>query len=588
MSMSTIFMNIFNMSLTAAYCIAAVIILRFMLKRQPKIFSYLLWSVVLFRLLCPFSVPSKYSLLRMDTDVVSQERIAEKRGAAGTVWQGKTYLPTDNVQEAEGDGTNIVLTASVPEDTVWQDEAVRLQRIFAVSGWIWLVGAAMLIAYSVWSSLRFGLFLRQAEPVGDDLYETEGISTPFVFGVLNPRIYLPAHLQTEERSYVLEHERVHVARKDYLIKIMAWGAVCLHWFNPFVWLAFVLMERDMEMSCDEAVLRKMETDVREEYSRALLALSCAKVKIGGCPIAFGEGEVKGRIRNILSYRKRTFAAVALAVTLLLAVGVGLLLNPADKSGDQIEVTEEKIKFVTDYANTYCGRNGDMMVEFYIDESTAFEHVIMLEKAGGVYTFGYSSPWPDEFRVLLDEEVGKEEGKAEIWYYAWTSDPHVTVWKEEIEFTKTQDGYRVTDSAMKYLDSISSQEEFEEAYWIADGHYFTDYEERGFVEAINYQREYDRENGESDRNTVYSNPDTAAERIFNLTGGRCEVSSNSNGQSVIRYTFADGSSVMFPMMDVNFNGQTGNSADNPAAGDSETAVNEELWIPDLAVWNAGAP
>ena len=588
MSMSTIFMNIFNMSLTATYCIAAVIILRFMLKRQPKIFSYLLWSVVLFRLLCPFSVPSKYSLLRMDTDMVSQERIAEKRGAAGTVWQGKTYLPTDNVQESEGDGTNIVLTASVPEDTTWQDEAARLQRIFAVSGWIWLAGAAILIVYSIWSSLHFGLFLRRAEPVEDDLYEAEGISTPFVFGIFNPRIYLPAHLQPEERRYVLEHERVHVARKDYLIKILAWGAVCLHWFNPFVWLAFVLMERDMEMSCDEAVLRKMETDVREEYSRALLTLSCAKVKIGGCPIAFGEGEVKDRIRNILSYRKRTFAAVALAVILLLAVGVGLLLNPADKSGDHIEVTEEKIKFVTDYANTYCGRNGDMMVEFYIDESTAFEHVIMLEKAGGVYTFGYSSPWPDEFRFLLDEEVGKEEGKAEIWYYAWTSDPHVSVWKEEIAFTKTQDGYRVTDSAMEFLDSISSQEEFEEAYWIADGHYFTDYEERGFVEAINYQREYDRENGESDRNTVYSNPDTAAERIFNLTGGRCEVSSNSNGQCVIRYTFADGSSVMFPMMDVNFNGQTGNSSNNPAAGDSETAVNEELWIPDLAVWNAGAP
>ena len=588
MSMSTIFMNIFNMSLTATYCIAAVIVLRFMLKRQPKIFSYLLWSVVLFRLLCPFSVPSKYSFLRMDTDMVSQEKIAEKRGAAGTMWHGKTYLQADNMQETEGDETDYVLTASTPVDTAWQDEATRLQRIFAVSGWIWLAGAAILIAYSIGSAQRFGLFLHKSEPVGDDLYENEGISTPFVFGIFNPRIYLPAHLQPEERRYVLEHERVHVARKDYLIKVLAWGVVCLHWFNPFVWLAFILMERDMEMSCDEAVLRKLGTDVREEYSRALLSLSCAKATIGGCPIAFGEGEVKGRIRNILTYRKRTFAAVALVVVLLLVVALGLSLNPENESGNQTEATEEKIKFVTDYANTYCGRNGDMMVEFYIDESTAFEHVIMLEKEDGVYTFGYSSPWPDEFRFLLDEEMGKEGGKAEIWYYAWTSDPHVTVWKDEIEFTKTQGGYRVTDSAMKYLDSISSQEEFEEAYWIADGHYFTDYEERGFVEAINYQREYDRENGESDRNTVYRNPDTAAERIFNLTGGRCEVSSNSNGQSVIRYTFADGSGVMFPMMDVNFNGQTGNSGDNPAAGDSETAVNEELWIPDLAVWNAGAP
>ena len=582
--MSTIFMNIFNMSLTATYCIVVVIVLRFILKRQPKIFSYLLWSVVLFRLLCPFAVTSKYSLLQMNPNITSQENISGRHETVNTVWQGKIYLFAGDVQEAENGETDIALTASSPEDTTGRDDVTQLQTIFTVCGWIWLAGVVLLIVYSVWSALRFKLFLGKAVQIENNLYEMEGISTPLVFGIFSPRIYLPALLRTEEQRYVLEHERVHVGRKDYLIKILAWGAVCLHWFNPFVWVAFALMERDMEMSCDEAVLRRLGTDVREEYSRVLLSLSCGRGRIGGCPIAFGEGGVKNRIRNILSYRKKTFAAVTVVVVLLFVVVLGLSLNPMDRQSDQTETLEEKIRFVTDYANAHCKRNGDIIVELYIDEDTAFENEMMLEKADGVYTFGMSSPWPDEYRFVVGSETGKDEGQAQIWYYAWTSDPHVSVWKQEIEFTNTQDGYRATGSTMEYLDSISSLEEFKEAYRIENEYCFTDYVERGFVEAINYQTKYDIENGESDRNTAYRNPDTAAERIFNLTGGECAVSYNSKGQSVIEYTFADGSSVMIPMYNVNFSSVTANT-ENPG---TETDTSSDLWLPDLAVWNAGAP
>lgn len=581
MTIITIFMNILNMSLTASYCIAAVLLLRLLLKRQPKIFSYLLWSVVLFRLLCPFSISSAYSLLRMDTNIVSQEKLAGSHAAAA-VWQGKSYPYADAAQGAEAEKDGVTALPRTADEAA-QGQTARWQSVLAVCSRIWLAGVILLIAYGIGTAVRFGLFLKKAVPTGDGLYESAGISTALVFGVVRPRIYLPAHLEEQERRYVAAHERVHIARYDYLVKIAAWGAVCLHWFNPLAWLAFALMESDMEMSCDEAVLRRLGTDVRQDYSRALLTLSCAKRTIGGCPLAFGEGKVKSRIRNILSYRKKTFVTAVLAAVLLAAVIVGLSLNPP--GGTDQKRTEEQLAFVTEYANANCARDGDALVGLYINEDTAFENVLMLEKTDGAYTFGYSSPWPDEFRFLIEAEVGKDEGKALIWYYAWTSDPHVTVWKEEMEFVKTKDGYRVTGSDLRFLDSISSYEEFMEAYWIAGEYQFTDYVERGFVEAVNAQTEYDEKSGDgTDRNAVYRSPDTAAEWIFNLTGGGSEVSINSIGSAVVKYTFADGSNILIPMYNANYDSATANSADP----DTGSAAVGDVWILDLHVWNAGAP
>lgn len=344
----------------------------------------------------------------------------------------------------------------------------------------------------------------------------------------------------------------------------------------------------MEMSCDEAVIRKLGYDLRKEYSGALLSLSCDRLKTGGCPIAFGEGAVKSRVRNILSYHKRTVAAVMLAAVLLSAVVIGLSMNPV--SGADDDTLAEQVQFVTDYASAFCDRDGDTLVALYIDEGTAFEHIIALDYAGGGYTFGFSSPWPDEFRFLMDEANTGNGGKAEIWYYAWTSDPHVSVWKEELEFTKMQDGYRVTNSALKFLDTISSEVEFMEAYLVGGAYRFTDYAERGFVDAINAQTEYDIEAGEGiDRNVMYRSPDTAAEWIFNLSDGVCMPTMyNSNGQAVVRFIFLDGRYVEIPMYDANFDGMTTTVGDMEMESETADAVNNQIWIPDLQVWNAKAP
>lgn len=583
--MTEVFTTILNMSLTAAYCIAAVIVLRFLLRRQAKIFSYLLWSVVLFRLLCPVSIASSYSLLRMDPTVVSGKVYS---GGQQEVWQGKGYLS----DETNGDG--VAREAPPSQCVVKTEETNTAHKVFAVGAWVWIVGVFVLVGYSVWTAVKLISFLSEAAPVEEradgsaeaGVFEMDGVATPFVFGMIRPRIYLPAHLQSAERDYVLTHERVHIARKDYLVKLIGWGAVCLHWFNPLVWLAFRLMESDMEMSCDETVLRRLGEDVKQEYSRALLSLSRAESGVSVSPVAFSEGGLKSRIRNILNWKRGGIATAALLAVLLCVLAAGLMLNPAGRK--QSEQTEEKLRFLDIYANAYCERRGDVIVGLYSEEETALESVILLEKAGGTYTMGLSSPWPNEFRYVLTEELGngrKGGNSAEIWYYAWTSDPHVTVWKEELLFEQTTEGYRVTESSFRYLDSIASREEFDEAYLIAGEYQFTDYVERGFLESIQYQTEYDRETGGEDRNALYRSPDTAAAWIFNLEGGQCETLSNASGiQATVEYTFADGSSVQIPMYNARYDGTT-IATEEP---EGKLQVTEDIWLPDLHVWNAGAP
>lgn len=593
MSLTEAFMIILNMSLTASYCIAAVVVLRFFLKKQPKIFSYLLWSVVLFRLLCPVTFSSSFSLLRMDTNVISRENLTARQTIEHTAGQEAGEHP-EQMTEDQNEGTDVLPQTAQEE----QRGVSRIQTVIAFAAWVWLTGMVLWITYGIWLAYRLRRFLKKSVCVEDDLYETEGISSSFVFGIIRPRIYLPAGLSGEEREFVLAHERVHAARKDYMVKLLAWLARCIHWFNPFAWLAFALMENDMEMSCDEAVVRRMGMEVKQDYSRALLTLSSETTKIGSYPPAFGEGRVKDRVRNILSYRKRALVTVALLAVLLLVVVAGLSLNP--RKNDEAEQhlrLGEKDALVMHYANAWCNRDGETLVKLYVDEDTAFANLPMLEKAGGEYTFGVSSPWPDEFWRTIPTGEGTDEGTAEIRYYAWTSDPHVAVWKEVISFVKTDtvdpvtsSSYRVTGSTLTYLDSIASEAEYMDAYWGDGAHHFVDYMENGFVDAINYQTEYDSENGESDRNAVYRDPETAAAYIMNLTGGTGTAETASNGTSIVEYTFADGSSVLIPMIDANFNARTssvdGTADEDPA--ELTNAVNNEVWILDVHVWNAGAP
>lgn len=562
--MNRIFLTVLNMSLTAGYCILAVILLRFFLKKQPKIFSYLLWSVVLFRLLCPFSFSSSYSLLQVNTDIFSSDIMhVWNMGDIGETVQDTTIATA--IQEAENE---VDMPAHSDKDT---ENTVEIWRkAIAVGAWIWLVGMFALVLYSIGSILRLRRSLENAVWMEGNQYEAEGLATPFVWGICRPRIYLPTQLAEEERRYVLTHEKIHIARKDYLVKIVFYAAVCIHWFNPLAWLAFVLMENDMEMSCDEAVLKKLGAGVKKEYSRSLLSLSTGEAKFRSSPLAFGEGRVKGRVRNILAYRKRTVFAIVLVAAVIIVVGAGLLLNPAqDNERNEEEELQKLTAFVEDYAEAFCDRAGERIVAFYTDEEAALENVYMLEKEDGMYLLGMSSPWPYAFRY----QMIPEENRAYIYYYVWTSDPHIYVWREDIQCLLMEGEYLIAEDFYWISDSIATKEEFDRVYWIQDGYQFVDYKENGFVDAINYQRE---DGTSSSDNTVYEEPAGAAEYILNLTDGTGVVDGDSDYQVMVRYTFADGSEVMIPMYQANYDVETG------------TLTGEPLWIVDTAVWNAGAP
>lgn len=315
----TIFSQFLNMSLTAGIVILLVIFVRLCLKRVPKIFSYCLWLVVLLRLLCPVSFSSALSVFRfVDAPVNGQ----------GTI----TYIEQEPVQ------IKVQETSPVMPDMAGQTE-VPVQKIWdfwAVGGIVWLTGAAVLWVYSIISVFRLKRRLAAAVCDRDNIFLCDYIQTAFVMGMFRPRIYLPTALAETERQYILLHEQTHIRRHDHIFRLLAFLALSLHWFNPLVWCAFYLSGRDMEMSCDEAVMRKMGTDLRAAYSETLLNLSAGKKIFAGAPLGFGEGNVKYRIKNVMRYKKTAvFIAVpVLAVVVLVLIVLGS--NPAktERKGQQ--------------------------------------------------------------------------------------------------------------------------------------------------------------------------------------------------------------------------------------------------------------
>ncbi len=304
--MHRLFPIVCNMSLTASVVILAVLAVRLLLRRAPKVFSYVLWAVVLFRLLCPVSVTSAVSLLGA-LGAPAQERTA--------VTSVVEYVPADIVRNmapavtplpqepfSVEPGENIVSSAP----SVTQPAAAPTSPLsgpVAVLTLTWLTGMALLLLYSVVSLLRLRRRLVGAVRLEDNIYLADYIPSPFVMGLFRPKIYLPSTLTETERGYILRHEQYHLRRRDHVVKLLSFLALCVHWFNPLVWAAFILAGKDMEMSCDEAVVKELGEDIRADYSASLLSLATGRRIVAGMPLAFGEGDTGGRIRNLLNWKR---------------------------------------------------------------------------------------------------------------------------------------------------------------------------------------------------------------------------------------------------------------------------------------------
>lgn len=307
---------VFNMSVTASVAILFVLLARLLLKKAPKIFSYALWAVVMFRLLCPVSITTGFSLLGLFDAPVTETT---------THTTAVEYIPQDVVHTPAPEvklpvpGVNQSVNEALPQGDE-QTVADPLKAPVALATLVWLAGIGVLAAYSVVSLLRLRRRLVGALPLRRNIYLADYVESPFVMGILRPKIYLPSSLSEQERGYIILHERHHIRRGDHIIKALAFFALCVHWFNPLVWVAFVLSAKDMEMSCDEAVVRKLGEGIRADYSASLLSLAIGRRIIAGTPLAFGEGDTKNRIKNLLNWKKpRTWIILTALVVCLVAI-----------------------------------------------------------------------------------------------------------------------------------------------------------------------------------------------------------------------------------------------------------------------------
>ena len=304
--MSLLFTQIFNMSVSASYIVLAVLLLRLALKKAPKWLSLLLWAVVGLRLICPFTFESVWSLI-------------PRLGQIHPVVALDQHAP----QYTEYSGLNMLVTR-LNEDLLARPEYDRLmllQRLIPVFAVLWLAGILALTAYSIISCLKVRRNVLTAVRCQVTVYQSENVRSPFVFGLIKPKIYLPFQIGERSMTSVIAHEQAHIQRLDHLWKPLGFFLLTLHWFNPLIWLSYVLFCRDLELACDERVIRNLDRDARADYAAALLSSSVSKPKIAACPLAFGEVGVQKRIKAALSYRKPVLwvTAVALAVCLVAAV-----------------------------------------------------------------------------------------------------------------------------------------------------------------------------------------------------------------------------------------------------------------------------
>ena len=311
--MAAVFLKLLNLSISASWLVLAVLVLRLVSKRSPKWINVLLWGIVALRLVLPFSIESALSLIP-SAETVSPAVV--QFDPAPTITSGVSII--DNaVNPSLSEHFAAVPTMSVNPLYVWTE----------IAGWVWLIGLGAMLLYALVSYLRLRRRVSVSLCVRENIYLCDAISSPFILGVVKPRIYLPSGLDEVQRQNVLSHERAHLTRRDHWWKPLGFVLLAVYWFNPVLWLAYTLLCRDIELACDERVIRTMDESAVKTYSTVLLACSMPRKAVITCPLAFGEVGVKERVKNALHYKKPAFWVVAASVTVCIVVAVCFLTNP---------------------------------------------------------------------------------------------------------------------------------------------------------------------------------------------------------------------------------------------------------------------
>ena len=318
--MDDVFLKLVNLSISASWLILAVLVLRFVLKKAPKWVMPLLWGVVALRLVCLFSIESALSLIP-SAETIPSEIVTETREPV--LYEQATLDIVTN--------PTLPSAAEVPVGVSRQQAQVDF-NIYSV---LWLAGMAALLVHALVSAGKLKRKLATAILLRDNIYESEFVDSPFVFGVVKPNIYLPMHMDEGTAAYVIAHEHAHLARRDHWWKVLGYLVLALHWFNPLVWVAYILFCRDIELACDEKVVRGLDGAARADYSQALLSCAAPKRAVAACPLAFGEGNIKTRVKSALHYKKPAFWVAAAAVLAVVIVAVCFLTNPKSERGSLV-------------------------------------------------------------------------------------------------------------------------------------------------------------------------------------------------------------------------------------------------------------
>lgn len=540
-NMYSVFTDVLQMSLIASVAIVILLLLRPIMKLFPRIISYVLWGIVLFRLLCPVSFQSPISILKLSNAPFMAVLFSGEEKEQGVLSQEDAYeyiildetvvLPDENV-------TQTVVDGEIVEET-HNYQPTEITKV-PVWKWLlpvtWIIGIGAILGYGAGSYISLRKELIGAVKGEDGIYSCDYIKTAFVLGFVFPRIYIPSDLDESKREFMILHEQVHVARRDSIFRLLAYIALAVHWFNPLVWVAFYLAGVDMELSCDEAVIRKAKGDIRKEYAAALLEIASGKhILFTGFP-AFGENQTKLRIKSVVNYKKKSVAVLIMGSVVVIALVLVLASNPSSSikmSSDSTVNSNEEVEkgmreaFVKtkmeEWAKAFCNRDGDTIIAMSTPEARkVFEEGMLLVEGAEYTSFGWSSPWPfmeTDYSIKL-----LEENRAVILYYARTSDPHITVWAENLEFELGEsfaevDDFKVTNSEIIFLDSIDNVADFVLAYEGGINHTPMDYLTNGSGEALNHNA---KENKDSHWYKDLFSPETSAISLLNLDAEKVSI------------------------------------------------------------------
>lgn len=366
--MNELFLKIINMSISASWLILAVLILRLVLKKAPKWVNVLLWGIVAVRLICPLSFESALSLIPSSETIPLDIEMAAK--------------PTiDSGVPAINSVVNPVLSSFAPPQHVLTS-ANPLQIWIPILNIIWLIGVGALLLYTAVSYWRLCRKVDTAVRYKDNIFQSENVSSPFVLGIIKPRIYLPFNMNGQDLEHVVAHEQAHIRRKDHWWKPLGFLLLTIHWFNPLMWLAYVLLCRDIEFACDEKVIKELGNEQRADYMQALVACSVNRRMIAACPLAFGEVGVKERVKSVMNYKKPAFWVIIIAVIICVGVAACFLTNPKQDrytlrivvpagSQEEFVYTEEEVSTVRNSIKIWSGDGlGDTEVLLFPVNKTA--------------------------------------------------------------------------------------------------------------------------------------------------------------------------------------------------------------------------